>query len=121
MSTTLEKVVQEWLTRVATSETPPKDVIAYNIGLFKTEDGYSAYLVGSTEYDEDDADWACKEAFSPREISKKAICWCSVSPADLRPLCFMPRRALFAQGRNILADQHNYLAAQLPQHSRLVN
>jgi hypothetical protein len=67
MSSKLESAVHEWLARVVTSESPASGVIAYNVGLFETESGYSAYLLGAAEYDEDDSDWACEEAFTPQE------------------------------------------------------
>ena len=53
-----------WLKRVASAEKPPKSVIAFNIGLIETENGFSAYLIGAKEFDEDDPDWACGEAFT---------------------------------------------------------
>ncbi|MBE8727194.1 hypothetical protein [Flavobacterium hungaricum] len=40
---------------------PPKEIIAFNFGVFEDENGYSIYLVGSFEYDENDDDWACLE------------------------------------------------------------
>jgi len=44
---------------------------------------------------------------------------------EFRPLLFLPyvpNRAehFILSGRNVLADQHEYLAAQLPRHSRLL-
>jgi hypothetical protein len=62
----LSETVEAWLRRVAKAEKPPKEIIAYSIGLFETPDGYSAYLVGTTYYDDED-DWACDEAFTPTE------------------------------------------------------
>ena len=56
-----------WLTRVCEAETPPESVVAYNIGLFKTPGGYSAYLIGADKYDEEDSDWACEESFTPAD------------------------------------------------------
>ena len=40
---------------------PPKEVIAFNFGIYESENGYKIYLVGSFEYDENDDDWACIE------------------------------------------------------------
>ncbi len=57
----------EWLKRISGSEMPPSNVIAYNIGIFETPDGYSVYLIGSDNYTPDDSDWACDEVFSPKE------------------------------------------------------
>jgi hypothetical protein len=66
-SATLDKEMVAWLRRVCAAETPPASVIAFNIGLFETEDGFSAYLVGAERYDANDGDWACNEAFTARE------------------------------------------------------
>jgi len=46
---------------------PSESIVAYNIGLFESEDGYMAYLIGSQEYDESNDDWACNEDFVPRK------------------------------------------------------
>lgn len=63
----LEKEIYGWLSRIVRSERPSSSVIAYNIGLFKTVDGYSAYVIGSEKYDDEDSDWACEEAFVPTD------------------------------------------------------
>ena len=44
---------------------------------------------------------------------------------DFRPLVFVPYRPcrfehFILSGRNVMADQHDYLAAKLPRHSRLL-
>jgi hypothetical protein len=57
--------ITQWLTDIAKTESPSAGVIAFNIGLFEGEDGYTAYLTGSKEYDPDDPDWACNEDFTP--------------------------------------------------------
>ena len=54
------------LEEVCASEKPGSDIVAYNFGLFEGENGYMAYLIGSTEYDEEDPDWACNEDFVPK-------------------------------------------------------
>lgn len=56
-----------WLGRVSAKETPPNSVVAYNIGLFETTDGFSAYLIGADAFDQDNADWACEVSFTPEE------------------------------------------------------
>jgi len=56
-----------WLERVCKKEKPPSSVIAYNIGLFESTDGYSAYLIGADDFSEDESDWACDETFTPKE------------------------------------------------------
>lgn len=40
---------------------PPKEVVAFNFGIFENETGYTMYLVGCFEYDESDDDWASVE------------------------------------------------------------
>lgn len=59
--------VTEWLNRIVTAERPAASVIAFNVGLFETEDGYCAYLIGAARFDPSDDDWACDEAFTPAE------------------------------------------------------
>jgi hypothetical protein len=63
----LGDVLVAWLRRVCAGKRPPSSVIAFNIGLFETEGGYEAYLVGAKHFDPDDADWACDEDFTPKE------------------------------------------------------
>ena len=60
-------MMKDWLSRITRSEKPAKKVIAYNIGLFQTEQGYGAYLCGATKYLPNDDDWATEEAFTPKE------------------------------------------------------
>ena len=43
------------------------DVVAFNIGIFETEAGYSLYLSGSKTYTPTDDDWACNDDFEPEE------------------------------------------------------
>jgi hypothetical protein len=56
-----------WLRRVSATETPPSSVIAFNIGLFETDGGFMAYLVGAEHFDPENADWASDESFTPRD------------------------------------------------------
>jgi hypothetical protein len=56
-----EKLIN-WLNNIQKIDgIPPKEVIAFNFGIYESENGYKIYLVGSFEYDENDADWACIE------------------------------------------------------------
>ena len=64
-----------WLKRVVAAETPGASVVAFNVGLFETENGFSGYLVGAERYDANDSDWACDGAFTPSER------YCTI-PAD---------------------------------------
>ena len=62
-----EDEFNQWLTRISNEEQPPDSVMAYNVGLFETPSGYSAYLVGVATFDEQNGDWACEEVFTPSE------------------------------------------------------
>ncbi|AEF02789.1 hypothetical protein [Alteromonas naphthalenivorans] len=57
----MKSEIEAWIKQI--KERP--DVIAINIGLFQSENGFQAYLVGSNEYDPEDDDWACNEDFVP--------------------------------------------------------
>jgi hypothetical protein len=62
-----DDVIVPWLGRLTSAETPPRSIVAFNVGLFETEEGFTAYLAGADRYDPNDADWACDETFTPRE------------------------------------------------------
>ena len=53
----------------------PKLVIAYNFNIAETGTQYLDELIGSREYDADNEDWACREAWTSRpkifKIAKK--------------------------------------------------
>jgi hypothetical protein len=66
-STELADVLVVWLRRLSSTETPPSSVVAFNVGLFQTEKGFTAYLAGAPRYDAEDADWVFNETFAPRE------------------------------------------------------
>lgn len=57
--------IKNWLQNIVQTEKPSASIIAFNFGLFETEEGYSLYLICSSEFDEDDADWATTEDFTP--------------------------------------------------------
>jgi hypothetical protein len=59
--------LEGWLFNLCDSEAPKKSIIAYNFGLFETEDSYSIYLIGSNEFDENDSDWATNSDFEPKD------------------------------------------------------
>jgi hypothetical protein len=63
----LDDMIVCWLQRLSSTEDPPPSVVAFNIGLFESNDGFSAYLAGSTRYDPGNSDWPCDEVFAPRE------------------------------------------------------
>lgn len=52
----------DWLKNIEKQDgTPPDSVIAFNLGLMESDQGYMMYFVGAFEYSEDDDDWACIE------------------------------------------------------------
>lgn len=59
MTEQIQTQIIDWLNLLNSQETIPPEIIALNFGLFETQTGYGIYLIGSTEYDEDDSDWAC--------------------------------------------------------------
>ena len=52
---------QSWIESI--TERPSLEAI--NIGLFQSQDSFTAYLIGSNEYDPNNDDWACNEDFIP--------------------------------------------------------
>jgi len=56
-----------WINRLTKSEKPTTDIVAFNFGLFETEDGYTIYVIGAKSFDEDDPDWATEVDFEPKE------------------------------------------------------
>ncbi len=59
--------IEAWLARMAGAEEPPADIVAFNIGLFETATGVTAYLIGARWFDPADDDWACVVNFTPAE------------------------------------------------------
>ena len=59
--------IADWFDRIGRSSPPADGIVALNIGIFETPNGYTIYLTGSTEYDPDNDDWACREDYSPKE------------------------------------------------------
>ena len=58
----MKELIRNWLKEIERNAgIPPKEVIAFNFGIYESETGYKIYLVGGFEYDEDDDDWACIE------------------------------------------------------------
>jgi hypothetical protein len=54
-----------WLEEVARDEKPPPGIVAYNIGLFQSPEGYCAHLSGAARYSEDDPDWSRDDTYTP--------------------------------------------------------
>jgi len=59
---------EEWIAQIIKTEKPSKNIKGYYFGLFENEDNeYMLYLSGSTEFDEEDDDWACNDDYAPNE------------------------------------------------------
>lgn len=58
-----EKEFGEWLDEQLDTEIP-EEIIAFNINIY--ESPFSVEVVGSSEFDLDDDDWACNEDWIPK-------------------------------------------------------
>lgn len=56
----------EWIDGLSL-DNMPEGIIAYNFNLYDSEETYDIQLIGSDEFDEEDPDWACSEAYSSEE------------------------------------------------------
>lgn len=58
----MKENIIEWIDNIQQIDgVSPKEVIAFNFGIFEDENGYVLYLAESFEYDETDDDWASLE------------------------------------------------------------
>jgi len=58
----MKKEIIDWLKNIEKKDgMPPNSVIAFNLGLMESDQGYMMYFVGAFEYTVDDDDWACIE------------------------------------------------------------
>lgn len=60
----VKMIIREWILRINEQEILPKNIVALNFGLYEP---YGVELIGSSNYDEEDDDWACEEDFIPEE------------------------------------------------------
>ena len=73
---TLKKGFFNWLDMILKNQLPP-ETVAINFNLYEDgNDVWSIEMIGASEFDEDDEDWACEEVFATRAnpyvISKKS-------------------------------------------------
>jgi len=59
--------ISSWLGQLLAAQPPPSNIVAFNVGLFETTDGYCAYLSGATRFDASSDDWALEDAYSPSQ------------------------------------------------------
>lgn len=64
---TVDQRFHEWLETINKIEKIDKSIIAFNFGLFESEEGFTMYLNGSQTFDEDDEDWATNMDFEPKQ------------------------------------------------------
>ena len=64
----MKEVIHVWLDQVEKEIIVPQRIIALNFGLYDTEKGYCMYLVGASEFDENDDEWAEDVKKLPREF-----------------------------------------------------
>lgn len=56
--------IEHWLQAISASVPHTTiGIVAWNIGLYETPNGFGLYLAGSTHFDASDDDWACEPAF----------------------------------------------------------
>tara|TARA_R110002095_G_scaffold215691_3_gene210626 strand:+ start:24873 stop:25265 length:393 start_codon:yes stop_codon:yes gene_type:complete len=55
-----------WLNSCLTEELPA-DVEGFCFNLYETVHGFGVELVGTSEFDEENPDWACEEIFEPKQ------------------------------------------------------
>jgi hypothetical protein len=73
----IDNILENWIKEMSDKEIVPENIQALNFGIFESENGYTIYLTGSTEYDIEDDDWACNNDFVPNnkylEFSQREI------------------------------------------------
>ena len=65
MNNEIKEKIEYWLLQINDETVLPYDIIAFNFGLFESENGFYLYMTGSKSYDEFDDDWACDIDFEP--------------------------------------------------------
>ncbi|WP_343557180.1 hypothetical protein [Sphingobacterium sp.] len=63
----IDQRFHEWVDNINETEKIDNSIIAFNFGLFESEEGVTMYLTGSKVFDEDDDDWATNRNFEPKQ------------------------------------------------------
>lgn len=63
----LSERFSNWIKKIETSDSPNKKIIAFNFGVFESNESYKIYLIGSKKYDTENEDWACNVDYEPKE------------------------------------------------------
>jgi len=61
-----EASIYQWVNESLANGLPLK-VKAFSFNLYETGVNFGIELVGTSEFDEEDADWACEEVFEPKQ------------------------------------------------------
>jgi hypothetical protein len=64
---TFDQQFNQWMTRMNEKEHPPKEIIAFNFGLFETIEGFTIYLIGAKNFDAQSDEWALEPDFEPKD------------------------------------------------------
>jgi len=62
---------EEQFTKILEKDLPPKDIIAFNFGIYQTDFNFHLYITGSRQWDEDDEGWASDNDYFPEESFSK--------------------------------------------------
>jgi len=69
MITIMKELLTKWITALEKEVSLQQGLVAFNFGLFESEDGcYAIYLAGAESYDKDDEDWACDTAYQSQPL-----------------------------------------------------
>ncbi|MDR3244970.1 MAG: hypothetical protein LBT50_00890 [Prevotellaceae bacterium] len=59
---------EQWINGIVDSEHPGEDIIGFYFGIFESDPKeFTVYLTGSSEFDEEDEEWASNNNFEPEE------------------------------------------------------
>ncbi|MCK5741666.1 MAG: hypothetical protein KAH48_05570 [Chlorobi bacterium] len=63
----IKELIVLWIKRINDTENIPENIVAFNFGIFESENEHMIYLSGSIVFDAEDDDWACDEDYNPKE------------------------------------------------------
>ncbi len=61
-----ESILYEWINK-SLIDGKSSAVKAFSFNLYETGSNFGIELIGASEFDEDDPDWACEEVFEPEQ------------------------------------------------------
>ncbi|MBB5320167.1 hypothetical protein [Marinobacter oulmenensis] len=61
-----EQTLYEWINKSLVNGVPSQ-VKAFSFNLYETGSNFGIELIGASEFDEADPDWACEEVFEPEQ------------------------------------------------------